>query len=58
MMGDGEKLFNLRQRLMRAPAGFGCGLWTGGKIGSQRTRRWRGLDSNQKEAKALLDELA
>src|SRR6516164_5093097 len=28
MMGGGEKLFNLRQRLMRAPAGFGSGLWT------------------------------
>ena len=27
-MGGGEKLFNLRQRLMRAPAGFGSGLWT------------------------------
>src|SRR6516164_6991226 len=28
MMGGGEKLFNLRQRLMRAPAGLGSGLWT------------------------------
>ena len=28
-MGGGEKLFNLRQRLMRAPAGFGCGLLDG-----------------------------
>ena len=27
-MGGGEKLFNLYQRLMRAPAGFGSGLWT------------------------------
>jgi hypothetical protein len=30
MMGGGEKLFNLRQRLMRAPAGLGSGLWTTG----------------------------
>jgi hypothetical protein len=46
MMGGGEKLFNLRQRLMRAPRVLGPALGPGGKIGSQRTRRWRELDSN------------
>ena len=46
MMGGGEKLFNLRQRLMRAPRVLGPAFGPGGKIGSQRTRRWREMDSN------------